>query len=71
VLVLIKLHTLMSIAAVEQLEAVVNLALRSHSRFPISIDDVWALLGYSTKGNAVRAFTSLAGLIEGNTHITF
>ncbi len=42
----------------EHLEAYLNEALKSKERFPIDLDQVWEVIGYARKDNAVRALSS-------------
>lgn len=54
------------------LEKLVNEAMECEratgNHFPVSLDDIWQLLGYSRKDHAVHALLALEGLVEGIQH---
>jgi hypothetical protein len=52
-----------------RIEKIVNAALELEARtgemYPVNLDDVWQLMGWSKKSNAVRNLTRESNMVEG------
>ena len=44
----------------DRIKSIVERAVATGDKYPISLDEVWGALGYATKGSAVRTLSKLS-----------